>query len=363
MKIALSAYNLHYKHSGQARFLVNMAKGLKILNQEVSVYSLNIDDEIKSIFDRQNIIYYSMDLSNTILTKLFVLNNSFKLAKKLAYLIKKNDYSDFYITLADESLPVIKFIKAQGKKYIYLSQGDLSLLYFNKLYIYKYGLLWKLLSRSMVKHIWSNSELAHMYDMVLGNSKFTSNIMSFVYNMPFSGFVYPPVDDSFKQSGYKEDEKYMLAILRNSNEPSYPYIKKLSRKIKIKIIGGATVDNCENYGFISEKKLIDLYSGAEAVLSLNPQEFYGYSIAESLSCGTPVLSFDAAGAQELIKDGYNGWLVPDEKVMHEKVISIMKGGYDVQMRENALKSSKNYTIESSAQKLLYYLKGINHYDK
>ncbi|MGC8725543.1 MAG: glycosyltransferase [Thermoplasmata archaeon] len=316
-----------------------------------------IDDQIKDYFDKNKICYKTVYTAPSRYMNLFVLNYNLKLAKDLGALIKKNDNMDFYITLADESLPVIKYIKDLNKFFIYISNGDLSLLYFNKGYINRYGLIWKYLSRSMVKHIWQNAELSKMYDLLLGNSAFTSNLMSFIYNMPFSGYVYPPIGENIHPTNYKENTSYAIAILRNEMEPAYHYIKSIAKKINVKVIGGANVENAENLGFIPENRLIDLYSGANVTLSLNPQEFFGYPIVESLRCKTPVMAFNTGGASEIIKNYYNGWLINDSKELAEKLYDIIKMD-NQEMRENALKSSNNYTIEASTKKLLNYLNGV-----
>ncbi len=357
MKIGLMAYNLTV-HSGQTRFLVNIAMGLKKKGYDVCIYSLGIDEKIKNIFDNNKICYYAGNFSANIFSKLRMITYNLKLAKKLANIIKANDFMDYYVALQDEAIPVIKFIKNNDKKYVYISNGDLSLLFFNQQYMLEYGFLWKYLSYTMVKRVWNNSKLASMYDMVLGNSNFTSNIMSFIYNIPVSGYVYPPVDDAFKPTKYREEKEYCLAILRNVMEPGYPYIKKLSDKIKIKVVGNASIEGADNLGFVSEKELIDLYSGAKVTLSINPQEFYGYTTVESLKCGTPVIAFNNGGAQEIIQNNFNGWLFNRKTELMSTAYSIMNHGYDPQVRANALASSKNYSVETSADKLLYYLNSL-----
>jgi glycosyltransferase involved in cell wall biosynthesis len=52
---------------------------------------------------------------------------------------------------------------------------------------------------------------------------------------------------------------------------------------------------------------------AHALLHLiDFDEPFGFSVAESLACGTPVVAFDRGSMAELIDDGRDGWLVDDE---------------------------------------------------
>ncbi|HCY1398771.1 TPA: glycosyltransferase [Staphylococcus aureus] len=65
---------------------------------------------------------------------------------------------------------------------------------------------------------------------------------------------------------------------------------------------------------------------AELMLSTSKMEGFGLAILESLSVGTPVISYDVDyGPSELIQDGFNGYLVPqgDINQMVEKVDQLL----------------------------------------
>ena len=62
------------------------------------------------------------------------------------------------------------------------------------------------------------------------------------------------------------------------------------------------------------------------MLSTSKMEGFGLAILESLSVGTPVISYDVDyGPSELIQDGFNGYLVPqgDINQMVEKVDQLL----------------------------------------
>ncbi len=68
--------------------------------------------------------------------------------------------------------------------------------------------------------------------------------------------------------------------------------------------------NYEYLGYINQKEEIqDLYQMAHLTLSCSLFETFGLSLAESLSYGTPVLSFDSGGARSIIQEGINGYLI------------------------------------------------------
>ena len=56
----------------------------------------------------------------------------------------------------------------------------------------------------------------------------------------------------------------------------------------------------------------EVLGGAHALLHLiDFDEPFGYSVAESLACGTPVIAFERGSMPELIRDGMTGFLVHD----------------------------------------------------
>ncbi len=114
----------------------------------------------------------------------------------------------------------------------------------------------------------------------------------------------------------------------------------------------------ENLGFVSDKELVRLYSDATINLSPNPLEFYGYSIVEAMSCGTPTVAYDNGGAQELIKPDITGWLASNGKEMKERVIDIIEHGYDENIRKSCQIEAQRFSTISSAKSLVSHLARI-----
>ncbi len=74
-------------------------------------------------------------------------------------------------------------------------------------------------------------------------------------------------------------------------------------------------------GFIPEEDLLDLYSGAFAVLYAPVDEDYGYVTVEAFLSGKPVVTCkDSGGTLEFIENGVSGFVVePDPRSMAEAV--------------------------------------------
>jgi glycosyltransferase involved in cell wall biosynthesis len=61
---------------------------------------------------------------------------------------------------------------------------------------------------------------------------------------------------------------------------------------------------------LSKREVADLMGRARAFL-MTPNLFepFGLVVAESMSCGTPVITFDRGGPSEIVKDGVTGFVV------------------------------------------------------
>ncbi len=359
MKIGLISYNLKSYNNGQSRFLINIAKGLRILGNEVIIYSLYIDDVIKSTLTSSGIkIYFSnMQLGKTFNVKILTYDE--KLSIRLAEVIKNSEPSEVYIVLADEAIKIVNYIK--NEKTVYITQGDLSLLFLNSEFknYNRFGVAY--LERKFVSQIKSHAKVAKKFDAVFANSKFTSNIMAFLYGFPINGVVYPPVDQSiFKYENNDETKnKYALAIVRNEIDPIYRITSRLAKNIPLKIIGGGNVKGAKNLGLVQDNELPQLYRQASFVISPNTLEFYGYQIVESMSCSTPTIAYNNGGAPELIYDEINGWLSNTEEEFIRRSIKLFNDDYPVEIRKNCDVYSKKYSILSSSQTLISRINDIS----
>lgn len=65
-------------------------------------------------------------------------------------------------------------------------------------------------------------------------------------------------------------------------------------------------------GMCNHAQLAQIYASSDLFLFPSLTETFGNVTLESLASGTPVLAYDCAAATELVKDAWNGWLVPGE---------------------------------------------------
>lgn len=71
------------------------------------------------------------------------------------------------------------------------------------------------------------------------------------------------------------------------------------------------IDEISNYDeiYFPHSKLIELYKNHDVYVNLARIESFGITIIESLAADLPVISFDTKGANEIVKDKVNGFII------------------------------------------------------
>ena len=79
-------------------------------------------------------------------------------------------------------------------------------------------------------------------------------------------------------------------------------------------------------GYIrGDNKLANVYSAADLYILPSLEDNLPNNMLESMSCGTPVVGFQAGGIPDMIQDDYTGYLAPfcNEKKMAEKILKLV----------------------------------------
>jgi glycosyltransferase involved in cell wall biosynthesis len=64
----------------------------------------------------------------------------------------------------------------------------------------------------------------------------------------------------------------------------------------------------------SRNCLVNYYRSSSVLISPSRLEGFGYTTAEAMACGTPVVCSDSSSLPELVSDGKDGYLVPVDDV-------------------------------------------------
>ena len=65
-------------------------------------------------------------------------------------------------------------------------------------------------------------------------------------------------------------------------------------------------------GTLVEQDLVDAYQAMDAFAFASRTETQGMVVTEAMAAGVPVVALDAPGVTDVVQDGRNGWLLPEE---------------------------------------------------
>lgn len=167
--------------------------------------------------------------------------------------------------------------------------------------------------------IW-DKEAALRVDKFVGISNFVKARIKKYYNCD-AGIIYPPVET---QKYYISDEvdDYFLMVGRLVPYKRFDLAVKVFSAIgkPLKIIGDGperkrlekqASSNIEFLGLISDYKMPEIYSRAQAVIFPQEEDF-GIVPLESMASGRPVIAYRGGGALETIEEGKTGVFFDDQ---------------------------------------------------
>ena len=146
-------------------------------------------------------------------------------------------------------------------------------------------------------------------------------------------------------------------------------ISKLNNKGDIQILtfgkklnSEFNFDNIEvkNYSHISDNLTLRLlYSAADVCLIPSRFEAFGQVALESISCGTPCVSFKNTGTNEIIDHKENGYLAEYEDIDDFKDgIDFILNNNSINFYENCISKAKDFSYEKISDKYVNLYKRI-----
>lgn len=135
------------------------------------------------------------------------------------------------------------------------------------------------------------------------------------------------VRKKYELSGQKHTILFGAAKVANNPIKGFQYfvdaVKKLPKEdYQVLVLGQSEREDVLNEtlelevrytGFINNStQLCDIYNVADLLVAPSLQENYSNTVLESLACGTPAVVFEVGGMSDLIKTGYNGYLVKNK---------------------------------------------------
>lgn len=123
-----------------------------------------------------------------------------------------------------------------------------------------------------------------------------------------------------------------------------------------RIIEEKHINNVKLQSFLPKDQLYRLLQGGDYFITLSKEDIYGHSTLEALANGIPVISSNRViSSRQIIKDGYNGYLVDIDN--EQQIIDAINKIEKID-NTNCIKSAKTYTIENSAKEIANILRGL-----
>lgn len=99
--------------------------------------------------------------------------------------------------------------------------------------------------------------------------------------------------------------------------------------------------------------IMERYIDSSILVSTSIYESFSLVVAEAMSCGIPVVSFDSDGPSSIVTDGYDGFLVKDRniEIFAEHVCLLIEDeNLRQKMGKNAIMSAQRYSADNVLQK-------------
>ena len=236
---------------------------------------------------------------------------------------------------------------------------------------YEINRFWESLKRNPPKHPLSASTPSTWMKNEAQDSQWADHKVEVIHNpVPDSFFVSRDRIACKRALGLNETKATILCIAGNLKEErkggqilSEILADDLSQKIEIVLIGNgySATSNSENVkflGFVRDEITLQIaYSAADILLHPAPIDNLPNTVAESMSCGTPVLAFDTGGLPEMVVPEQSGWLVSSinsEEMIHS-LKNILEATSQINLRNSTREIASNLFKSSRIGEKYYSL--------
>lgn len=206
-------------------------------------------------------------------------------------------------------------------------------------------------------------------NIVIANSQTTANLLYTLYGIIPHKVIYPPVDtEIFKPYTLSKDEQVIVYLGSNVVDTDLRVLEKVCKillRLRLKIItfGNSLLATIlkkrypiEHFEQISDEDLAKEYSKSLATIALQKWEQFGYVIAESIACGTPVIAYKIMGPAEIISITKLGVLVNNTEQLINILENIRKITNSIINRININIKKLPFSIENSTKKFIRTIK-------
>lgn len=319
----------------QAHNLANVFNKKKIKAELILLNKTNLEKKNYKIF------YLNKFLVNFVYICKYYINLDFTFLLKiyLKKIIKENSYDVWhFIFLNYKSLIMINILKKLDQKIIITFQGaDIQIKndigYGNRL-DKKYDLLLKKTINNIDKFTSISKNIRDDLLKLKVEKQKISMIPNGIYLKKF-------IRNKKKLNKFDKQIKFITVARYAVKKKGYDLVPKLTKLLKKKninfkwtIIGKDTsklynnkiiFENKKNFNILENissnkelyfpsDKIIDEYKASDFYLNLSRIESFGITFIEAIASNIPIITFDSKGANEIVKNNFNGIIIKDMKI-------------------------------------------------
>ena len=207
------------------------------------------------------------------------------------------------------------------------------------------------------------SEMVSKSGRIVANSNYSADVYS-AMGLNIERIVFNTKDlAEFKPVSSEATRDFVLTYIGKETDLN-PIIEVAKEDVKIvgfgsKLPVGVNRERLSKYidfrGKVSQNELRRLYTNALFTYFPFTNEPLGYVPLESMSCGTPVLTYRKQGPSETVVDGVTGWLMSTREDLVHKAIELWKEGYTGISRESCVDRASTFGSAQSAKQLVELL--------
>lgn len=107
-------------------------------------------------------------------------------------------------------------------------------------------------------------------------------------------------------------------------------------------------------GFLAQDQLIDMYKAADLFLFASKTETQGLVLVEAMAGKTPAVAVQAQGVCDVVEEGVNGFLVPEDEAAFADRAAEIIGTPDMHARlcEGAFRSAQDVSVQASTERII-----------
>ena len=108
------------------------------------------------------------------------------------------------------------------------------------------------------------------------------------------------------------------------------------------------------HGQVTGQKLRDTLHTMQALILTSSYEGLSHTLIEACALGLPSITSNCGGNPEVIKDGYNGFVVPydDDKAIHDAIVKLCNEDMRFKLATNAKQSANDFDFNTTVQKTI-----------